>query len=491
MMAYMNFLDVREADNWHYRGEGAANLVLAYNGSDPALIGKVLRLRKLVGNAGKLSHGAKETPILLPEEQILWAEWPRMAAATSTAELNHAYIGDVLRPLLGDKHVDPGSLVDVSRSFVEALNRNIAHRRPAWRAETGSLILSSGIGLLISDHSSFSIPRDILTEMPPTITVEIKPKCGFLPVFPVMNEDNLIKTIVSRFAMHQTLKLSQGKIKNISKYSPLDLFSGSESGIYKAICDLFMTPQNNLRIFCNGKEVFGEFDDTSTSPEEARVQLENVLGEFLPSGAEGPVVAFQKLISHLLFRSNVLKKLLIVQKLDVVDIEGSIQAYEMFLKHLKSSAPHSGVQESTPNGKITATTGSPPQQTNLLNGTLHVNEPRKHTKVPRTFEECRTIIRDFLISATAKDCGIMLTLLPVGSMMSDDISLPGSYVVTYSGRQYLHKVHLLDLDVKQLKKLPHYFQLDKEIVTAYRSCSCMDSSFSTPLPDCVVSSEDS
>lgn len=71
-------------------------------------IGKVLRLRKLVGNAGKLSHGAKETPILLPEEQILWAEWPRMAAATSTAELNHAYIGDVLRPLLGDKHVDPG-----------------------------------------------------------------------------------------------------------------------------------------------------------------------------------------------------------------------------------------------------------------------------------------------------------------------------------------------------------------------------------------------
>lgn len=230
------------------------------------------------------------------------------------------------------------------------------------------------------------------------------------------------------------------QIKNISKYSPLDLFSGSESGIYKAICDLFMTPQNNLRIFCNGKEVFGEFDDTSTSPEEARVQLENVLGEFLPSGAEGPVVAFQKLISHLLFRSNVLKKLLIVQKLDVVDIEGSIQAYEMFLKHLKSSAPHSGVQESTPNGKITATTGSPPQQTNLLNGTLHVNEPRKHTKVPCTFEECRTIIRDFLISATAKDCGIMLTLLPVGSMMSDDISLPGSYVVTYSGRQYLHKV---------------------------------------------------
>ncbi|KAG6555800.1 hypothetical protein Mapa_002439 [Marchantia paleacea] len=468
MMANMTFLDVREADNWHYRGEGAANLVLAYHGCDPALIGKVLRLRKYVGNAEKISHGAKDTPILFPEEQVLWAEWPRMAAATSTAELNHAYIRDVLRPLMGDKHVDPGSLVDVSRSFVEALNRNIAHRRPAWRAETGSLIVSSGIGLLISDHSSFSIPRDILTELPPTITVEIKPKCGFLPVSPVIKEENLIKTTVSRFAMHQTLKLLQGKIKHISKYSPLDLFSGSESGIYKAICDLFMTPQNNLRIFCNGKEVYGDFDGSSTSPVDARVQLEYVLNEFLPSGAEGPVVSFQKLISHLLFRSNILKKLLIVQKLDAIDVEGSIQAYDKFLKHLKSSAPPLGAQESPLNGPVTATTGSPPQQTKLVNGTPHVNEPGKHTKVPHTFEECRTILRDFLISATAKDCGIMLTLLP---MMADDISLPGSNVVTYSGRQYLHKVHLLDLDVKQLKKLPHYFQLDEEIVTAYRSSS--------------------
>ncbi|BBN10540.1 inositol-pentakisphosphate 2-kinase [Marchantia polymorpha subsp. ruderalis] len=489
-MAYMTFSDVREADNWHYRGEGAANLVLAYHGCDPALIGKVLRLRKLVGNAEKISHGAKETPVLLPEEQVLWAEWPRMAAATSTAELNHAYIADVLRPLLGDKHVDPGSLVDVSRSFVEALNRNIAHRRPAWRAETGSLMASSGIGLLISDHSSFSIPRDILKELPPTITVEIKPKCGFLPVSPMIKEENLIKTTVCRFTMHQTLKLLQGKIKHISKYSPLDLFSGSESGIYEAICDLFMTPQNNLRIFSNGTEVFGDFDELSTSREDAKVKLENVVKNSFPSGAEEPVVAFQKLISHLLFRSKILKKLLDVQKLDSIDIEGSIQAYEKFLKHLKSSAPF-GTQVSLLNGSVTDPTGSPPQQTKPLNGTRHVNELRKFTKVPHTFEECRTILRDFLISATAKDCGIMVTLLPVGPMMTHDISLPGSNVVTFSGRQYLYKVHLLDLDVKQLKKLPHYFQLDKEIVTAYRSCSFIDSSFFSPLPGCVASLENS
>lgn len=200
-----------------------------------------------------------------------------------------------------------------------------------------------------------------------------------------------------------------------------------------------MTPQNNLRIFSNGTEVFGDFDELSTSREDAKVKLENVVKNSFPSGAEEPVVAFQKLISHLLFRSKILKKLLDVQKLDSIDIEGSIQAYETFLKRLKSSAPF-GTQVSLLNGSVTDPTGSPPQQTKPLNGTRHVNELRKFTKVPHTFEECRTILRDFLISATAKDCGIMVTLLPVGPMMTHDISLPGSNVVTFSGRQYLYKV---------------------------------------------------
>lgn len=71
----------------------------------------------------------------------------------------HGFLFLTLTLCCCDDVVKLKSLVDVSRSFVEALNRNIAHRRPAWRAETGSLILSSGIGLLISDHSSFSIPR--------------------------------------------------------------------------------------------------------------------------------------------------------------------------------------------------------------------------------------------------------------------------------------------------------------------------------------------
>ncbi|KAL3682538.1 hypothetical protein R1sor_000560 [Riccia sorocarpa] len=445
------FPDVQEAENWHYRGEGAANVVLAYHGSNPALVGKVLRLQKAVHGADKVSHGAMKTPVLTPEEQLLWAEWPEMITASSSAELNHAYIRDVLLPLLGDTHVDPGRIVFVSGLFVEALNRSITHRRPAWRVAAGSLTMSSGVGLLIDDHSNFPVPRDTLGSGP-TITVEIKPKWGFLPTSPWIKEENAVKKTVSRFRMHQTLKLKEGKIKEISKYCPLDLFSGTEDGILKALRDLFATPQNNLRVFHNGEEVFGDFD--GLSPEAARVPLENFIKEIFPCQEGGPVPAFQKLVAHLLYQSRILEMLLLVQKLDYLDIEGSIQAYEKFMHHYKQSPR--GSQEVR-----ALATDSHPQQGGYVNGTSDEKE--------LTFEECRKALRDYLISATAKDCGIMLALQPVEPGTMADISISGTGVIEYSGRFFMHKIHFLDLDVKQLKKLPRYAQLDMDIVKAYTS----------------------
>ncbi|KAL2611231.1 hypothetical protein R1flu_022923 [Riccia fluitans] len=458
-MGKFTSLDVHEAENWHYRGEGAANVVLVYDGSNPALVGKVLRLRKTVRGADKLSHGALKTPVLTPEEQVLWAEWPRMIAAASSAELNHTYVRDVLRPLLTDTHVDPGTIVFVSGLFVEALNRNIAHRRPAWRMDSGSLTMSSGIGLLIDDHSIFTIPRDTVGNLPRTITVEMKPKWGFLPESPWIKEENAIKKTVSRFRMHQILKMKEGKIKGISKYCPLDLFSGTEEGILKALRDLFVTPQNNLRIFYNGEEVFGDFDGSTTSPEDARVPLENIIKEIVPFHEGGPVLAFQKLVAHLLFQSNILEKLQRVQKLDYLDIEGSIQAYEKFMDHIKRST--TGSEDVVPS---TLETDSHPEQATYVNGISKL-----------TFEECRKALRDYLISATAKDCGIMLALQPVEPETMSDISIPGTGVLEHSGRFYFHKIHFLDLDVKRLKKLPRYSQLDTDIVKAYRSCYLNDS----------------
>ncbi|CAM6116201.1 unnamed protein product [Calypogeia fissa] len=68
--------ELREAESWQYRGEGAANIVLAYRGDDQELPEKVLRLRKCLNNDKSVGNAIKRAPVLTREEQTVWAEWP-------------------------------------------------------------------------------------------------------------------------------------------------------------------------------------------------------------------------------------------------------------------------------------------------------------------------------------------------------------------------------------------------------------------------------
>ena len=43
----------------------------------------------------------------------------------------------------------------------------------------------------------------------PTICLELKPKCGFLPTSPCIHPGHSIKRRVPRFQLHQQLKLAQ------------------------------------------------------------------------------------------------------------------------------------------------------------------------------------------------------------------------------------------------------------------------------------------
>ena len=105
----------------------------------------------------------------------------------------------------------------------------------------------------------------------------------------------------------------------MSKYSPLDLFSGNDEGILKALVDLFETPQNNIRVFLGGEE-------------EAIASLEEKLAgvSVAPEGERVP--AFQRLVASALNKSKALDQLLRVQKLDAYDIEGAILAYKKFME---------------------------------------------------------------------------------------------------------------------------------------------------------------
>ena len=63
----------------------------------------------------------------------------------------------------------------------------------------------------------------------------------------------------------------QGKIDSISDYDPLDLFSSDAGRMLKAIRALFANPQNNIRLFLDGRPV-----KRSSSASE---------GDSLPAGA--------------------------------------------------------------------------------------------------------------------------------------------------------------------------------------------------------------
>jgi len=66
----------------------------------------------------------------------------------------------------------------------------------------------------------------------------------------------------------------QGKISSISAYNPLDLFSGETSRLHKALVALIANPQNNLKLFVDGKPVdtcghTAQLDSTASLVEKA------------------------------------------------------------------------------------------------------------------------------------------------------------------------------------------------------------------------------
>ncbi|CAL5384066.1 unnamed protein product [Camellia sinensis] len=161
-----------------------------------------------------------------------------------------------------------------------------------------------------------------------SISVEVKPKCGFLPDSRFISEENAIKKRITRFKMHQSLKLHQREISDTSEYDPLDMLSGSKERVHKAITALFCTPQNNFRVFLNDSLIFGGLgggaDITSCMIGNA---FEDVLKCVIQADDGLRTTNFLQLVTEAVSRSGLLDRLLEVQKLDIFDIEGAIHAY--------------------------------------------------------------------------------------------------------------------------------------------------------------------
>ena len=112
---------------------------------------------------------------------------------------------------------------------------------------------TGGIPVLERCNDSGSPAVCLATDTHACICVELKPKCGFLPASPCIRHP--IQRRVSRYQLHQRLKLAQGSISQLSGYDPLDLFSGDDERVDAALAALLAQPQNNLRLFWRGAAV--------------------------------------------------------------------------------------------------------------------------------------------------------------------------------------------------------------------------------------------
>ncbi|KAF3446350.1 hypothetical protein FNV43_RR11529 [Rhamnella rubrinervis] len=426
-------LEQKDAADWVYRGEGAANLVLAYTGSSPTFMGKVMRLKKAPRNG---SPRIRSPTALTTHERLLWKDLEDIVSSSNKELAGQLFVEHIMSPLLGSKHVDAGRRVLVTREFLESVEKNVICQRPAWRVDAAKVDTSSDSVLLLSDHSLFShgIPVG-----EPCISVEIKPKCGFLPFSNFIDEGNAIKRSITRFRMHQALKLHQGEISEYSEYDPIDLFSQSKDRILKALMNLFTTPQNNFRVFFNGTLIFGALGGTAGS-------TNCMIGEAFEDALKGVILgdhgmrtrSFLQLIAETVYKSGIMYRLLEVQKLDTFDIEGAIHAYYDIISEPCMVCRELGEEK-----------------------VLH----RYKSLHSKSLDESLKIVKDFLIAATAKDCSLMISFRP-GKEGNSGSSCNSVYLES-TNQTFDYKVYFIDLDLKPLKKMEEYYELDKKIVSCY------------------------
>eukprot|EP00794_Sanderia_malayensis_P020267 gene20267-22253_t len=209
--------------NWKYLAEGNSSVVFACRSSKV-----VLRCKK----SAKHSTGPNEF--------------------SSDDEMH--YLNNIIRPILQeDKYIITPQLLEISDELYKRLN-SIAledSSRPDER-EKSVLDEKTRVAFLLP-HLGF-LQKETTIDSDQVFAVEIKPKWGALTDKNCkIKLGHEVKLSTCRFCMQQHYKLKLGKIKQISSYCPLDLFSNSLSRIKNALRALFDNPQNNLRVFYNGE----------------------------------------------------------------------------------------------------------------------------------------------------------------------------------------------------------------------------------------------
>ncbi|KAF9019223.1 Inositol-pentakisphosphate 2-kinase [Haplosporangium bisporale] len=453
-----SYTELYVVEHWRYRAEGNANLVLQYVGPNPAYATTVLRLRK-----------AERPDATNASESDLRASVPGPATRNNISSESQ-FASQVIGRLLGQEYVEQLIAVQIPQEFIQELAVAIEPSRPVSRRQKG-IDHSQKVGFLALDHTRF-----ITSTEHPSVSVEIKPKWGFLTNSDFVRKDQDIKKRKCRFCMYQHHKILSGIEQDLSLYCPIDLFSGQELLVHDALESLVQTPQNNLRLFVEGVQ-------QTVTPSAMKVSLtKEPLEARKRDDEEYPTII--DVLSKILVNSTLLERLARLQlSLDSLDIETIHQFYVHIANPTDNSIPEPTFDE------YMATAEAFLERTDI-NGlmsdmrevfvtqnasSLGFGPEDSLEDVPDTLK--LHFIREFLLSATLKDCSILMTVRrlddhPPTSTASEDV-LPSfkenARRIKVGGSEFEYKMTCIDLDPKKMSSVPKYLKKDREIVEHYLS----------------------
>ncbi|KAE8298804.1 Inositol-pentakisphosphate 2-kinase [Larimichthys crocea] len=462
-------VDKMEEKDWKYHGEGNKSLVLSH-----VQLSRVLRLLKY------------------PAED---SENPPQTVEQAFRQIQNIvdFSSNVMSSLLGEKFIHSGEVVKLPLEFVRQLSIRVQHQRPAWRCDK-VMDIYSGCALCLPNLTSPVLHQPTHT---PPLCIEIKPKCGFLPSSKHVSKD--IKTKVCRFCMHQHYKVASGKWRRRSLYCPLDLFSGNRQRMHFAIRHLIEEPQNNFKIFKGGQCIYSSKEGSDDSLDlnsllhhlrpyflygnnRINTTSKAVLNDFIQvlvnallsggGGGDGGMVTERQgegrsFCEASLFNKerirhgsqglpsdSVLFRILQTQMLDTQDIEGLYPLYHRVEQHLQDFPKES-------------------VRTRLqIDGPYDEAFLEKLQKCPTeddgSVEFAVAKVHQYRVAMTAKDCSIMVALVPSSEKEEDD---EGQRQLRdfLSSRPpaFSYSVSILDLDPKPFDSIPRQLRLDQKIVSCY------------------------
>lgn len=469
-------IDVKD---WKYLAEGGKHVIFSYHGKDEMFHGKILRV-------------CKDTL------------WSGTQLFTYNCYVSHF---DAIKRCLqggldnsqGGNYFDDTRFLNVDRKKIESMALKVLEsnvipqgRKSDWRLRMGIKDCHSSPVLLMPNYRFF----------PNSISIEIKPKGGYLATSPLVNSSNTCKYKFSRFQILQELSyrgiISKGWMKgpnliHKSEYDPLDLFSGNFERIRKSICALFSCPQNNLKV-CDGAymlfgdrcaarsaNIFSATDDCllfikaleivsdigidpSTQPEQG--QLRDMLQDELVH-----------VISNILFQDAFLQLLATSQKeMDVLDADGAIIVYERLvdLCHGSTDMAEKLIDADYNFGSFRTNRTSKmddfcdylkehstPEQFSQDRYNRGMNLIQTLTK-----EDCTELLQKWLLSLALCDLSFFIII----SKSPSDLQCNDSRTIrTSTGRLVEYVLKVIDYDRKPAKKLRNRKQLEDKFACFYSS----------------------